>query len=87
MGKTFEEIGDEAIERIYGLKAVRKDGKVTYVESPEDIARKKAIREQQIRNDIRNESLDAEEEREKQKKRTEIMEDRIQKLRSHGYKI
>lgn len=87
MGKTFEEIDDEVIERIYGLKAVRKDGEVTYVESPEDVARKQAIREQQIRNDFRNELLDAEEEREKQKKRTEILEDRIQKLRSHGYQI
>ena len=68
MGKTFEEIGDEAIERIYGLKAVRRSGKVLLMKSPEDIARKQAIREQQIRNDIRNESLDAEEEREKAEK-------------------
>jgi hypothetical protein len=93
MTKTFTEIGDEAFERIYGMKIIRKERKnagpnqewdITFLESPEDIAREQARRQQQMRNAFRNDFLETKKERKEAEPIIQENKRDIQLLRSRG---
>ena len=89
MGKSYREIfeesplGGKTVEREY----VEPTG--TWVpafwDTPESIAREEAQKQERFMNDLRNEFRDAEEEREKEKKRIERLDELTQILRSKGY--
>jgi len=88
MGKTFREIFEES--PLGGKTAKREYVKPTGIwvpsfwDTPESIARKEAEKQQLFMNNLRNEFMEADEEREKQKKRMERLDELTQKLRSRG---
>ena len=87
MGTTFEEAFDESF---LGTKRKHREyvkptgiWGPSFWDTPEDIERKEAKKLQQFMDNFRNDLLEADEEREKEKKRIE----RLEELRSHGYQI
>ena len=89
MGKSFREIFEESP---LGRKTVKREyveptgiWVPTFWDTPESIAREEAKQQERFINDLRNEFRDAEEEREKEKKRIERLDELTQILRSKGY--
>ena len=88
MVKSFKEIFEES--PLGGKTVKREYVKPTGIwvpsfwDTPESIARKEAEKQQLFMNNLRNEFMEADEEREKQKKRMERLDELTQKLRSRG---